>query len=266
MSAPGEESGSGWGEEWGSGRSEEGAGGRGEEDAGGRGEGALMEGEPARRNVGEIERWASVLGGSALALHGLRRGGLGGAALVLTGGALVHRGVTGRCRVYEALGVATADTRRNPLASIPHHQGIKVERSVTIRRPPEELYRFWRDFENLPRFMGHLASVKLTGPGRTRWVAKGPLGSSVQWEAEIVNDRENELIAWRSLEGADVPNAGSVHFKSVPGGRGTEVKVVLEYKPPAGAIGAALLRLLGEDPERSVRTDLSRFQQLMEAG
>ena len=218
-------------------------------------------------NVGEIERWASALGGAALALYGLTRGTKGGIALALAGGALVYRGVSGHCDVYALSGISTAEAaERNPNVSVPANRGIKVEKSVTINKAPEELYRFWRNFENLPRFMNHLESVKNISPDRSHWVAKGPAGSSVEWDAEIYNEKEGELIAWRSLEGSDVDNAGSVRFESATGGRGTTVRVSLRYDPPGGIVGAAVARLFGENPEQQIEEDLRRFKQLMETG
>jgi len=135
---------------------------------------------------------------------------------------------------------------------------------VTVNKSPGELYRFWRNFENLPRFMNHLESVKVIDGNRSHWVAKAPLGMTVEWDAVIHNEQENELIAWRSLEGADIPNAGSVRFERAPGGRGTIVKVALEYDPPAGKVGATIAKLFGEEPEQQVEEDLRRFKQVME--
>jgi uncharacterized membrane protein len=143
---------------------------------------------------------------------------------------------------------------------------IRVAQAVTINRSPEELYRFWRDFQNLPRFMKHLESVRVTGDRRSHWVAKGPAEMTVEWDAEITEDRPNELIAWRSLEGSDVDNIGSVRFERAPGGRGAIVRVEMQYNPPAGVVGATVARLLGKDPEWQIKNDLRRFKQLMEAG
>ena len=223
-------------------------------------------------NVGEIERWASSIGGGALALYGIMRlvtrGSVSGAVLALVGGSLIYRGTTGHCEMYHALGVNTAGTgsSENPVVSVPANRGIKVEKSVTINRSPEDLYRFWRNFENLPRFMDHLESVRVTGNNRSHWVAKAPAGSRVEWDAEIYNEKENELIAWRSLEGADVNSAGSVHFTAAPGGRGTEVRVVLKYDPPGGIVGATIARLFGDEPSQQIDEDLRRFKQVMETG
>jgi len=151
-------------------------------------------------------------------------------------------------------------------AVIPHRQSIKVLKSVTINRPASELYAFWRNFENLPQFMRHLESVTVLDDKRSHWVAKGPMGKRVEWDAEIINEEMDRLIAWKSVENADVPNAGSVSFKTLPAGRGTQVQVNLEYKPPAGLLGAAIAKLWGEEPHQQVRDDLNRFKQLMETG
>ncbi len=224
-------------------------------------------------NVGETERWASAIGGGALAVYGLTRlianGSWSGAVLALVGGSLVYRGTSGHCAMYEAAGINTAGSTteaKSPVVSVPGDRGIKVEKSIIINKSPEQLYQFWRNLENLPRIMGHLESVRVTGGNRSHWIAKAPAGSSVEWDAETYNEKENELIAWRSLEGADVANAGSVHFTAAPGGRGTEVRVVLKYDPPAGIIGATIAKLFGEEPSQQIEEDLRRFKQLMEAG
>ena len=222
-------------------------------------------------NVSEMERWASSIGGGALALYGITRlishGSVGGAVLALVGGSLIYRGTTGHCTMYQAMGINTAGTGTdNPVVSVPADRGIKVEKTVTIDKSPEELYRFWRNFENLPRFMNHLESVRVTGGNRSHWIAKAPAGRSVEWDAEIYNEKENELIAWRSLAGADVDSAGSVHFQAAPGGRGTVVKVVLKYDPPGGIIGATIAKLFGEEPSQQIEEDLRRFKQVMETG
>jgi uncharacterized membrane protein len=143
---------------------------------------------------------------------------------------------------------------------------IRVAQSVTINRSPEELYRFWRDFRNLPRFMKHIESIRETAHNRSHWVAKAPAKMTVEWDAEITEDRPNELIAWRSLEGSDVDSVGSVRFKRAPGGRGTIVMVEMRYKPPAGVFGATVAKLFSEDPAWQIKDELRRFKQIMEAG
>ncbi len=221
-------------------------------------------------NISEVERWGSALGGGALAVYGVSRllshGSVAGAVIALVGGALVYRGMTGHCEMYQALGFSTADSSDNPNVSVRAGHGFKVEKSVTINRTPEELYGFWRNFRNLPRFMKHLADVRITGDNRSHWVAKAPAGTTVQWEAEIYNEKENELIAWRSLEGADVDNAGSVRFEADPSGRGTVVRVALKYDPPGGRLGKIVAKLFGEAPDQQVEDDLNRFKRLMEVG
>jgi uncharacterized membrane protein len=185
--------------------------------------------------------------------------------LALTGGGLVYRGATGHCSVYQALGVDTAD-KQSGRASVRHNRGIKIEKSVTINKSPEELYSFWRNFGNLPRFMNHLESVNEIGDKRSHWVAKAPAGMTVEWDAEIINEEKNELIAWRSLEGAGVPNAGSVRFEAAPANRGCVVRVSLSYEPPGGALGSKIAKLFGEEPGQQIEEDLRRFKQLMETG
>lgn len=137
---------------------------------------------------------------------------------------------------------------------------------MTIARPAEELYRFWRRFENLPGIMPNLVSVTTVGPNRSHWVARGLMGSMVEWDSEIVADGEGELIAWRSVGDSDVQHGGSVRFTPAPGNRGTEVKVILNVAIPAGRLGGLVVAVLAEDPDRQIREALRRFKQLMEAG
>jgi uncharacterized membrane protein len=219
-----------------------------------------------KENVGETERWVSLIGGSVLVLHGLKRRSIGSLALALLGGGFVYRGATGYCNLYDILGVSTAEKRGGgKAASVQASRDIKVDKSITINRSPEELHFFWRNFENLPRFVENLESVRTTGDKRSHWVVRAPMGKTVEWDAEIINEEANKLIAWRSLEGADVDSAGSVRFEPAPDGRGTEVKVSLIYNPPGGKVGSIIAKLFGNDPEQQVREDLRRFKQLMEA-
>jgi uncharacterized membrane protein len=210
-------------------------------------------------NVGTLERWASLLGGAALLAYGLKRRSLGGVALAVLGGGLAYRGLTGYCQLYQVLGIDTA--KDGGEAST-----IVVEKAITIDKSPEELYRFWRQFENLPRFMAHLQSMHSTGGGRSHWVARAPLGMTAKWQAVITDDRPNELLAWRSLEGSHIPNHGRVRFLRAPGGRGTEVHVTLTYAPPLGKLGATVAKLFGEEPQQQLDDDLRRFKSLMETG
>jgi len=217
-------------------------------------------------DVGTVERGVSAAGGTALKLFGLSRRSPLGVALAGLGGYLIYRGATGRCQVYSALGINTARSNAGPRAVVQHKEGVKVTRSVTVNRPPAELYRFWRDFRNLPRMMSHLEAVSVIDDKRSHWVARAPAGRTVEWDAEIITERENELIGWRSLDGAEIANAGSVNFRPAPGGRGTEVRVELVYDPPLGPAGAALASLFQEEPSQQVREDLRHFKQMVEAG
>jgi uncharacterized membrane protein len=143
--------------------------------------------------------------------------------------------------------------------------GVQVTRAITINRPRDEVYGFWRGLENLPRFMEHLESVRVLGPARSHWTARAPAGTTVEWDADIVEDRPNELIAWRSLPDADVMNAGSVRFLDAPGG-GTEVRVELRYEPPGGKLAATMAKLFGEEPSLQLAGDLRRLKQVLEVG
>lgn len=146
------------------------------------------------------------------------------------------------------------------------NQKVKVEKTVTINKPAEELYRFWRNFENLPRFIKHLKEIKVYDEKKTHWIVEGLLDRTLEWDTVIVEDKENEVIAWASVQSAEIQNSGVVQFKPAPGNRGTEVKVVREYNPPGGAIGNAIAKLFGEDPKHNLTEDLRHFKMLMEAG
>ncbi|MBE9167491.1 cyclase [Pleurocapsales cyanobacterium LEGE 06147] len=206
--------------------------------------------------LGDAERWGSLITGGALVLMGLRKRSLRGTLLALAGGGLAYHGATGQKSLKDTVSEA-AGLEKN----------IQVEKTVTIfNRSPEELYQFWRNLENLPSFMKHLKSVRAIDKTRSHWIANAPLGENVEWDAEIIEDRENQLIAWASVEGADIENSGFVRFKPAPPGRGTEVKVVMEYNPPGGRLGAAIAKLFGEEPEQQIGDELRRFKMLMEAG
>lgn len=142
---------------------------------------------------------------------------------------------------------------------------VRVRKAVTVNRSPEEVYRHWRDLENLPTFMAHLRSVEPLDDNRSRWVATAPGRRTVAWEADIVEDAPGERIAWRSLDG-DVPNSGTVRFSPAPGGRGTEVTVELSYRPRGRKATATLAKLFGEDADQQVADDLRRFKQVVETG
>jgi uncharacterized membrane protein len=217
-------------------------------------------------NVGGAERWVSIAAGGALAILGLLRRSPAGVAAAVAGGVLLYRGATGRCPVYGTLGVSTASEDTGEERYITGVRDVVVERVCTINRDADELYAYWRELENLPRFMHHLQSVTVLDDGRSRWVARAPVGETVEWIAEITDDVENELIAWRSLPNVDVQNEGEVEFAPAPGGRGTEVRVTITYRPPWGIVGSMFAKLFGEEPSQQIEEDLRRFKQLMEAG
>ncbi|MDB4882419.1 MAG: cyclase/dehydrase [Gemmatimonadetes bacterium] len=227
------------------------------------------------QNVAKPERLGSVAIGAALVTYGIRRRDPVGLIAALVGGAFLRRGATGHCAVYQALGVSTGpadamlDTRAHEdvtglAATVNARKAVKVERWVTIDRPRAELFAFWRNFENLPRFMEHLVSVHVDSPTRSRWTAKAPAGQTVEWDAEIVNEVPDSIIAWKSVGDPDVANAGAVNFSDAPGGRGTVVRVTVDYEPPAGRIGAMLSHIFTEEPDHQIREDLQRLKQLME--
>lgn len=220
----------------------------------------------SNRNLSDVERWASIAAGAGLAAFGLSRLKSGGWLYAGVGALLLRRGVTAHCDLYDAIGVNTAGVADDTRAALRGSRGVNVLESVTINQPIELLYRFWRNLENLPQFMRHLVSVEKVTDTISHWRAKGPAGSVVEWDAEIFNEIPNKLIAWRSLEGADVVSAGSVNFDAEPGGRGTRVTVHLQYSPPGGKVGAAIAKVLGADAETEIRDDLRRFKQLVETG
>jgi uncharacterized membrane protein len=212
-------------------------------------------------NVGDSERALTGAAAAALAIYGLRRRGAAGFALAAAGGFLGWRAASGHCPAYQLAGVNTAH-HGSTKAALAGSRGVHVLERVVVRRPAAEVYRFWRNFSNLPRFLRHLESVTGDGP-RSHWVTRGPVGTRVEWDAEIVNEVENKVIGWRSLEGADVAHAGSVNFEEVPGG-GTEVRVKLQYEPPAGKAGALVAGWLGADPATQIREDLGRLKEILE--
>ena len=221
------------------------------------------------RNINEVERWLSLAAGLGLAAYGLigrKRGTGAGLALAGLGGALVKRGVTAHCDAYSMMGINTSRTSEDTRSALGGRAGVHVDESVTINQPVEILYRFWRNLENLPRFLRHLESVERVTDTLSRWRAKGPGGSTLEWNAEIINEVPNQVIGWRSIEGSDVVSAGSVNFDDAGPGRGTRVHVRLQYSPPGGKVGAAVAKLLGRDPGTEIREDLRQFKQILEAG
>jgi len=150
--------------------------------------------------------------------------------------------------------------------SVPPDEGVRVDRSITIERPISYVYSFWRHLPNLPYFMRHLESVTMQDELHSHWVLKTICGNLLEWDAEVIEQRENEMISWRSAPGADVDNAGSVWFTQVPGGKGTLVRVELKYVPPAGKAGVFFAKILGEDADSEIEEDLQRLKAVLEKG
>lgn len=221
---------------------------------------------PAARS-GPAERWVAILGGTALGLAGVRRGDWAGVALAALGGGLFLAGAAG-------LPVGQP-VRRVRDAALPEVAGLlsamdrtptTTQANVTISAPPEKIFRFWRNFGNLTKLFGHLDAVEVLSDTESCWRAHGPGGLRVVWHSALDRVRENELIAWHTLEDADLPHRGSFLLKPAPGGRGTEVRLTLVYRPPAGQGGRAVARLFGAAPEQQAREALRRLKTIMETG
>ena len=214
-------------------------------------------------NVHDVERIGSALFGGGLAAFGLGRGSWAAGYWPPSAGDLF---IAASQRPLHGLPAARNQYRRRPRGSdaIPAKHGVHVEHSVIIHREAEELYDAWRHFKGLPDFMTHLESVEELNERRSRWTTKGPLGTKVSWEAEIIKDRPGELIAWRTVEGSVIDTAGCVHFEPSGNGSSTQVTVNLKYNPPAGKAGAKIAKLLGADPDQQIVDDLQRFKKIME--
>lgn len=200
-----------------------------------------------RSDLDSLLRWAPLLVGGAIVAYGISRRSKGGLAVAAAGGALAYQGNR----------LASADAA---------YEQDFARATVLVNAPAAEVYSFWRDFENFPRFMHHLQSVKRLDDRRSQWTALGPANSPVEWTAEIVAERDNEIIAWRSLEGSQIQVDGSVEFRAATGGRGTIVDATILYRPPAGALGSAFAKLFGKDPTFLIEQDLRRFKALLETG
>jgi uncharacterized membrane protein len=218
-----------------------------------------------KKNVMTGERILSIAAGGAMIGYGIRRASIPGAALAIAGVLLVKRGFTGYCELYDTLGLSSKKPD-SVIARVRHDHGIRVQKSVIVSHGRREMYHFWRDFQNLPRFMRHLKSVQLLDGNRSHWVAKAPGGTAVEWDAEIYNQQEPDFIAWRSLENADINHAGSVHFLDHDSGS-TEIRVELNYEPPMGkTFGEIVSRFISEEPGKQIQEDLQNLKNLIESG
>lgn len=214
-------------------------------------------------SLATVERRAAFGAGAVLVLFGAKRGRVAGLGMLLASAPFFYRAATGRWPGALAPPWASDDSK----VALAGNRGVHVRESVRLELPTADVYRFWRRLDNLPRFMRHLDAVtEHAGTARSHWVATGPAGLRVEWDAEIINEVENHTVAWRSLPEADVVTAGSVTFRPVRDGRSTQLTVHLQYAPPAGKAGAFLASLFGRAPEQTVREDLRRLKQLLEAG
>ncbi len=216
------------------------------------------------QNLGSAERLASGALGGAFVLWGARNGGLGGVLALLAGAALVGRGAAGYCPVAARLGPNPGE--RHVARKLGWSTAAAVTRAVTVNKPPAEVYRFFRDFSNLPTFMRHVERIDVLDDTRSHWVVRAPFGRTVEWDAIVTEDRPDERIAWKSAEGADVRNTGAVEFLRAPGDRGTEVRATIAYEPPAGQAGRIFAKLWGEEPGKQAHDDLRRLKQFLETG
>lgn len=219
-------------------------------------------------NVGRTERLLSALGGGALAAYGITRLDWAGAGLALLGGALLYRGVTGHSYVYQALDIHTEDKPISNITPIPGKKGgVRVSRSITIRRTPQELYAYWRDVEKAPLYMPFVESVMKTGERTSHWVAQDPRGKTMEWNSELLQDQPGQLIAWHSHGTTKTANAGKVSFKQASGDRGTFVTLEMDYYQDAGNVLSGLVNtVMGKVSEFEALETLRRFKELMEAG
>lgn len=218
----------------------------------------------ARPNVGDEGRVASLMTGLGFTFYGLHRGSWLGAASFLVGASLLHRGWTGYCALYEQLGIDSTDYQRTR-PGVRAQQGRKIVAKIEVNRDRRDVYDFWRNFQNLPRVMRHLESVTPIDGTRSRWTAHAPLGQTLSWEADIINERAGEMIAWQSVPGSQVDTAGSVHLNDSPSGMGTEITVTLKYDPPGGHFADRLAHLLGQALEDDLKEDLQTFKHALEA-
>lgn len=213
------------------------------------------------RRISASQKWALAAAGGLSLLWGLKRRGLFGSLASLAGVELLTYGISGH-HTHELVGLGRQ--RRDSNGRIPFQAGIQVEHAISINAPVDQVYQYFRDFENFPFFMKHIENVEVQDATHSHWSARGPLGTTVEWDAEIISDEPNKLISWRSINSPDIESAGSVRFEELAAGRGTTMRVELQYLPPAGALGAVIARLFGEEPELQIKDDLRRFKQRIE--
>ena len=220
----------------------------------------------SRINVGEEERVWSTAGGALLVTFGLKGGSLSGLLLAAAGGYLAYRGLSGYCPVSDSLGRNTAQGEATAV------RPIEISAGMTIYKPREEVYQFWRKLENLPRFMSHLKEVRQLDSTHSHWVAQATTTGgavaeaigTVEWDAQLIHETPNERLVWKSVEGARIDNAGEVRFRDSADGFGTEILATIHYRPPVGQIGSAIMKLFNPTFSQMIEKDLYRFKEIME--
>jgi len=208
--------------------------------------------------MGSAYQMAPLVVGGLMAALGLRRGGWLGYGIALAGLGVMQQSFSGKPDLYEWAGYGDRVDHDSRAVTAAH--------TMTISRPREEIYKYFRDFSNLAKFMKHVDRIDIIDNDHSHWVVLAPGGLKVSWQAEITDDQPNRRVAWRSMDGADVPNWGHVEFREAPAGRGTEMHVVIRYEPPGGMLGRAIARALGREPQVQLREDLERFKRIMETG
>ena len=206
-----------------------------------------------KKNVSSLERILMVASGSYLLYSGLSKEDKNPGKIGI-GGSMLLRGISGYCPVYDAV-----DHLKNDKAS-----NVNIRINSVINKPISEVYAFWRDFENLPKFMNHLSSVNPINYTTSEWTAKGPMGiGKITWKAEVIKDEKDKLISWNSLPDSSIKNAGKVVFK--PKGKATEIDVTISYHAPLGVAGESAAKLLNPYFEKLVKDDILNFKTYLES-
>lgn len=211
----------------------------------------------------DASRLGYLVGGGLLMALGLRRGSWVGGIVSLAGADLVSKGLSGQ-HLPAVLGIGMRG--KGARARIAHTEGVKVDHSVSVMVSPQEAYEFVRDLRQWPVYLKHVQNVQVIDHKHSHWTVKAPAGTTVEWDAEIINEIPGQTIAWRSINSPDIESAGSLRFEALPGDRGTMIRASFQYLPPAGVLGIAIAKLFGEEPEIQVKDDLRRLKQLLEAG
>jgi uncharacterized membrane protein len=215
------------------------------------------------KNVGETERAFSLMGGLGLLIAGFAKRGFSGVAMGVLGALLMQRGASGHCSMYQRFGISGADSAR---PGVPDNIGVNLVRSVLIEKPAEELFAFWRHLPNIARLSPRIKEIERLDERRSHWIVQTPWGQRLEWNALLINEHPNALLAWESEPGADVEHAGSIRFENEPHGLGTVVSINLEYNPPGGLLGRLAMLLYARRIRREIEHVLAQFKSLIEKG